>query len=117
MQKAKILYICQYFYPETFRGNDIAFHLAAKGHRVHVVTGIPNYPAGKFFAGYGLFQKRHEEIRGVKVTRLPIVPRGNNKFTLIFNYLSFQIVAWIYILFHAIFHRYDKVFVQQLYPL
>ena len=37
----KILFVCQYFYPETFRGNDIAFHLAEEGHDVHVVTGIP----------------------------------------------------------------------------
>ena len=37
MNKKKILFVCQYFYPETFRGNDIAFHLAEKGHDVHVV--------------------------------------------------------------------------------
>ena len=46
----KILFVCQYFYPETFRGNDVAFHLAEEGHEVHVVTGIPNYPAGKFYS-------------------------------------------------------------------
>ena len=31
-EKKKILFVCQYFYPETFRGNDVAFHLAEKGH-------------------------------------------------------------------------------------
>ena len=51
--KKKILFVCQYFYPEVFRGNDVAFHLAEKGDGVHVITGILNYPAGKFFAGYG----------------------------------------------------------------
>ena len=56
MEKKKILFVCQYFYPETFRGNDVAFHLAEKGHDVHVITGTPNYPAGKFFAGYGVFK-------------------------------------------------------------
>mgnify|MGYP000275548800 FL=1 len=78
MNKKKILFVCQYFYPETFRGNDIAFHWAEEGHDVHVVTGIPNYPAGKFFSGYGIFKKRHETIRGVHVTHLPIVPSGND---------------------------------------
>lgn len=124
----KILFVCQYFYPEVFRGNDIAFHWAEQGHDVHVVSGIPNYPDGKFHDGYGLFKKRHEtlvqDVQGlkkfkgsVKVTRLPIFPRGNNKIMLMLNYFSYLIVAWVYMLFHAFFHRYDRVFVQQLSPV
>lgn len=114
----KILFVCQYFYPETFRGNDVAFHLAEKGHDVHVITGTPNYPAGKFFAGYGIFKKRHEVVRGVKVTRLPIVPRGaDNKIMLMLNYFSFLIVGSLYMLWHTIFHKYDLVFCQQLSPV
>lgn len=124
----KILFVCQYFYPEVFRGNDIAFHWAEQGHEVHVVSGIPNYPDGKFHEGYGLFRKRHEtfvqDVQGVqrfkgsvKVTRLPIFPRGNNKIMLMLNYFSYLIVAWVYMLFHAFFHKYDRVFVQQLSPV
>ncbi|MBQ3787195.1 MAG: glycosyltransferase family 4 protein [Bacteroidales bacterium] len=113
----KILFVCQYFYPEVFRGNDIAFHWAEEGHDVHVVCGVPNYPHGKFYEGYGLFKKRHEVINGVKVTRLPIFPRGNNKIMLMLNYFSYLIVAWVYMLFHALFHKYDRVFVQQLSPV
>lgn len=124
----KILFVCQYFYPEVFRGNDIAFHWAEQGHDVHVVCGIPNYPDGKFHKGYGLFKKRQEtlvqDVQGfkkfkgsVKVTRLPIFPRGNNRIMLMLNYFSYLIVAWTYMLFHAIFHKYDRVFVQQLSPV
>ena len=137
----KILFVCQYFYPEVFRGNDIAFHWAEEGHDVHVVTGIPNYPDGVFHKGYGIFKKRHETFvssskssnqefenssisdstsKGqgrVRVTRLPIVPRGNNKIMLMLNYFSYLIVAWVYMLFHALFHKYDRVFVQQLSPV
>lgn len=113
----KILFVCQYFYPEVFRGNDIAFHWAEEGHDVHVVCGVPNYPKGKFFDGYGLFKRRHEVVNGVKVTRLPIVPRGNGKVTLMLNYFSYMVVAWVWMLFHAIGHRYDRVFVQQLSPV
>ncbi len=109
---------CQYFYPETFRGNDIAFHLAEEGHDVHVVTGIPNYPKGKFFPGYGLFKKRNEVINGVRVTRLPLVPRGeDNKIMLMLNFFSFFIVGWFWMLFHALWHKYDLVFCQQLSPV
>uniref|UniRef100_UPI003FF151D5 glycosyltransferase family 4 protein n=1 Tax=Alloprevotella sp. TaxID=1872471 RepID=UPI003FF151D5 len=118
MKKKKILFVCQYFYPETFRGNDIAFHLAEEGHDVHVVTGIPNYPKGKFFTGYGLFKKRHEVINGVRVTHLPIIPRGeDNKIMLMLNYFSFLIVGWIWMFFHALWHKYDMVFCQQLSPV
>lgn len=114
----KILYVCQYFYPETSRGNDVVFHLAKEGHKVHVVTGIPNYPEGKFFEGYGVCKKRHEVIDGVKVTRLPIVPRGtDNKVKLALNYFSYMVVACVWVLFHAIGHKYDCVFVQQLSPV
>lgn len=113
----KILFVCQYFYPEVFRGNDIAFHWADQGHEVHVVSGIPNYPDGRFHDGYGLFKKRHEVVNGVKVTRLPIFPRGNNKIMLMLNYFSYLVVAWVWMLFHALFHKYDRVFVQQLSPV
>lgn len=113
----KILFVCQYFYPEVFRGNDIAFHWAEQGHEVHVVSGIPNYPDGKFHEGYGLFKKRYETVNGVKVTRLPIFPRGNNKIMLMLNYFSYLVVAWVWMLFHAMFHKYDRVFVQQLSPV
>lgn len=118
MKKKKILFVCQYFYPETFRGNDIAFHLAEEGHDVHVVTGIPNYPKGKFFPGYGLFKKRHEVIKGVRVTRLPLVPRGEDKkIMLMLNFFSFFIVGCFWMLFHTLWHKYDLVFCQQLSPV
>lgn len=113
----RILFVCQYFYPEVFRGNDIAFHWAELGHDVHVVCGIPNYPDGKYHKGYGLFKKRHEVVNGVKVTRLPIIPRGNNKIMLMLNYFSYFLYAWVWMLFHAIGHKYDRVFVQQLSPV
>lgn len=114
----KILFVCQYFYPEVFRGNDIAFHWAEEGHDVHVVCGIPNYPDGVFHEGYGWFKRRHEVINGVKVTRLPIIPRGkDNKIMLMLNYFSYLFVAWVWMLCHAMFHKYDRVFVQQLSPV
>jgi len=52
----KVLIITQYFWPESFRINDLAKGLAAKGHQVTVLTGKPNYPDGKFFPGYGFFK-------------------------------------------------------------
>ena len=53
-----ILVISQYFYPEQFRINDICQEWVKKGYKVTVVTGIPNYPEGKFYPGSGWFKKR-----------------------------------------------------------
>ncbi len=36
---------------------------------------------------------------------------------LLLNYFSYFIVAWMYVLIHAISHKYDCVFVQQLSPV
>lgn len=47
----KILLITQYFYPENFKSNDIAFELVKRGHEVDALVGIPNYPEGKIYSG------------------------------------------------------------------
>ena len=82
-----------------------------------MVCGVPNYPDGVFYKGYGWFKRRHETVNGVRVTRLPIIPRRNNKVMLMLNYFSYLFVAWVWMLFHALFHKYDRIFVQQLSPV
>ncbi|MGO4929546.1 glycosyltransferase family 4 protein [Fundicoccus sp. Sow4_F4] len=91
--KKHILVYSQYFYPEQFRINDICLELVSRGHKVSVVTGIPNYPAGNFFNGYDWKNKRNENWNGIEIYRMPIFPRGSNKFSLSLNYLSFVIAA------------------------
>ena len=59
----KILFVSQYFYPETFRGNDLVFDLIQKGHDVTVLTGKPNYPIGIFFEGYKFWGIQNELIK------------------------------------------------------
>ena len=71
----KILVITNHYWPEEFKITELAENLVAKGHEVTVMSGIPNYPAGKFFPGYGLFSKRKEEKNGVKIHRMPLIPR------------------------------------------
>lgn len=55
--KKHILVVSQYFYPETFRINDMCQEWVKRGYKVTVVTGIPNYPMGKTFEGYGFTKK------------------------------------------------------------
>ncbi len=51
----KILVVTQYFWPENFRINDLTAALMDRGHEVTVLTGMPNYPGGSLFDGYGWF--------------------------------------------------------------
>ena len=86
-----ILIISQYFHPENFRINDIASEWVERGHKVNVLTGIPNYPEGKFYKGYSWRANRNEEYKGVSIHRIPIIPRGHTKIGIVLNYLSFVI--------------------------
>lgn len=118
MKAKRLLFVSQYFYPEVFRGNDVVFDLANRGIDVTVVTGIPNYPKGKFFKGYGFLKRRKEVINGVKVIRIPQIPRGSNSIQLLLNYISFALNASVFIFFHAIFNKkYDYCVLQQLSPI
>lgn len=120
MPKTKrLLFICQYFYPEIFRGNDIAYDMARRGVDVTVICGTPNYPKGKFFSGYNWVKRSHEIINGVNVIRVPIIPRGDgSKLKLLVNYFSYFITAVIYLPFHLLLNsKYDACFVQQLSPV
>jgi glycosyltransferase involved in cell wall biosynthesis len=113
----KVLFVSQYFYPETFRGNDIVFDLIEKGHEVTVLTGKPNYPLGKFFEGYSFWGIKKEIINGANVIRIPTFPRGNGgAVRLILNYLSFFIFSFPYSRF-KLDTNFDIIFVQQLSPV
>jgi glycosyltransferase involved in cell wall biosynthesis len=112
-----ILIITQYFWPENFRINDLALGLIAKGHQVTVLTGMPNYPDGRFFSGYGIFKKRVEDYYGVKVLRVPLVPRGKSKgWQLAFNFFSFAFMASLLASFYCR-GTFDVIFVFEVSPV
>ncbi|MCD7761778.1 MAG: glycosyltransferase family 4 protein [Lachnospiraceae bacterium] len=95
-KKTHILVISQCFYPEPFRINDICEEWVQRGYGVTVITGIPNYPEGKFYDGYGLKQRRKENWNEINIIRLPLIPRGHNSLGLVLNYLSFPVSEYIW---------------------
>ena len=112
-----ILIITQYFWPENFRINDLALGLLERGHRVTVLTGIPNYPDGRFFSGYGFFENVHHDYHDVKVIRVPLVPRGKGGgLRLALNYLSFALCASILAPFLCR-GKFDLLFVYEPSPV
>ncbi len=110
-----ILIVSQYYFPENFRINDIAKEWVNRGYKVTVITGIPNYPKGKFYKGYGYFRKRKEIIDGVNIKRLAIFPRFNNSLFLALNYVSFVISGWFWAKFTNI--KADLVFNFEVSPM
>lgn len=118
MEKKKIIIITNYFYPENFKINDIAFDLAVKGNDVTVLTGIPNYPGGKFYSGYGFLKKNIEKLNNVNIIRVPQIPRGNgSKFRLALNYISYLIFLTIYSFYISITKKFDLIFVHHVSPI
>jgi len=93
----RILFITQYFAPETEIGGirilEIASRLQAMGHEIAILTGLPNYPSGRLFESYRGKAWRGtwtETINGLNVTRVPLFPSHDKK-TLprLLNYFSF----------------------------
>jgi colanic acid biosynthesis glycosyl transferase WcaI len=116
-QKNKILVVCQHFWPENFRINDICEYFIESNCDVEVLCGLPNYPSGKFPAGYGYFKNRKQTHNGINVRRSLEIPRGKNtNLRILINYLSFPFFS----LFHIprlLTNNYDKIFLYQLSPV
>ncbi|MFQ6836301.1 MAG: glycosyltransferase family 4 protein [Thomasclavelia spiroformis] len=89
----KILIISQYFYPENFRINDLALELKNRGHKITVLTGLPNYPKGEYFDGYDDKKNCDEIWNDIPIYRCKLRPRKTGSVNLIKNYLSFVIEA------------------------
>lgn len=114
----RILLVTQYFYPEVFKSNDLAFELVKRGHQVDALVGIPNYPDGKYFKGYGIFSKRHEVINGVNVYRCFQTPRGKGGWRLPINYFSYVISGCLYVLFYFAWKKkYDCIIGHEPSPI
>lgn len=91
----KLLFVSQYFWPEEFRSNDIVRGLCDRGYNITVLTGLPNYPAGRFYRGYSFFKGPfREKWEGVTIVRMPLFPRGRSSRTMIaLNYISFALFS------------------------
>ena len=110
-----ILVVSIHYYPESFRITNLCEKWVKRGYKVTVVTGIPNYPEGNFYKGYGWFKKRKEIINGVNVRRLKIFPRKTGKIRLALNYFSFLFRGFFFAKFNRI--KADYVFTFGISPL
>lgn len=107
----RILVVSQYFWPENFRINDLVKEWVQRGHQVTVLTGIPNYPAGRVFDAYREHPRAFAHYEGAEVVRVPMLPRGIGSLRLILNYLSFVLGASIFGPWHMRGKPVDVIFV------
>ena len=93
----RILMLTQWFDPEpTFKGLTFARKLVERGHQVEVLTGFPNYPAGKLYPGYRLRLWQRESVDGISIVRVPLYPSHDRSVVRrAWNYLSFALAATI----------------------
>ncbi len=112
----KILVVCQYFWPENFRINDLVLGLKEKGLEIVVFTGKPNYPTGKFYKGYSMLGKSKEIWNGITIHRTPLITRGSGRgLRLFLNYLSFALIGSIKAFFLKV--DADVILVYQQSPI
>ena len=113
----KLLILSQYFWPENFRINDVVEGLTERGHAVTVYTGLPNYPGGRFFDGYGFLGPLRERYKSAEVRRAPLIPRGSGGgLRLAINFLSHAFFATVFapVLARG---RFDAILVYEPSPM
>ncbi|HOL32775.1 MAG TPA: glycosyltransferase family 4 protein [Anaerohalosphaeraceae bacterium] len=91
----RILYLTHFFQPEPiFWALPLAKELSRKGHQIEVLTGFPNYPAGKLYDGYRIRMLQREVLEGIDVIRVPLYPsHDNSAWRRILCYTSFGLSA------------------------
>ena len=94
----RILFLTQYFPPETGasqnRLGDLSHRLSALGHKVTVLTALPNYPKGEFYPGYRGRLVMTEDDHGIRIVRTWLYTTKTKSFLRrVLNYLSFSMLS------------------------
>jgi glycosyltransferase involved in cell wall biosynthesis len=108
-----VLYLSQYFPPEVGatqnRAYEMATNLVRMGHKVTVLTEVPNHPKGVIHAGYRGKLAVREKLEGVEVLRVWVMTSPHKTFaTRLAFYLSFAVMASLAGMLER--KRYDVVF-------
>jgi len=111
----KILVVSQHYWPEPYPSADVCEQLAKRGHTVHVVTDVPNYPMGYIYPEYRAGKRRQEEHNGVQIFRTFTIGRRNNILFRFLNYYSFAISSTLFV--NKLKGDYDAVFTYQSSPV
>ena len=100
----RIIFFTHYFPPEVnapaARTYEHCKEWVSKGHKVTVVTAVPNHPQGRVYPGYKNKFYQKEKIDGINVIRVWTYVTANEGFVKrIFNYLSYMFAVILLIPF------------------
>jgi colanic acid biosynthesis glycosyl transferase WcaI len=99
----KFLILTQYFPPEIgapqTRLHAMVRELQELGHKVEVVTALPNYPRGRIFPGYKWTLYRREDLGGAAVHRVWLFPAMGAGIARMLNYCSFAVMCLLGLIF------------------
>lgn len=87
----RILVVTQCFYPDIYAVNDIVEEMVKRGHKVTVLTGLPDYTTSKIPPAYRHGKRRHEHYKGADVYRVQTIARHHGPIWRSLNYLSFVV--------------------------
>lgn len=114
----KVLILSQFFHPENFRANELALLLKQENLEVEVLTGLPNYPQGSFYKGYSLLGPYSDQLKSLKIHRVPVIPRQSGKsWQLVLNYLSFVFLASVFGFWKLRNFKFDVIVVWNTSPI
>ena len=106
----RLLIVTQYFWPENFKINDLAYKLAQRGNQITVLTGFPEYPSRCFFKTFYHKPSLFANNKGINIIRIPTLSRGKSIVSLILNFLSFLISASFIGLLRLRSCKFDVIF-------
>ena len=87
----RILVVTQCFYPDIYAVNDIVEEMVKRGHKVTVLTGLPDYTTSKIPPACRHGKRRHEHYKGADVYRVQTIARHHGPIWRSLNYLSFVV--------------------------
>ncbi|WP_026662035.1 glycosyltransferase family 4 protein [Butyrivibrio proteoclasticus] len=91
----RILVVTECFWPDIYAINDIVEKLVKRGHRVTVLTGLPDYTTTEIPPEYRHGQNRHQNYKGADVYRVQTIARHHGPIWRSLSYLSFVVAGWM----------------------
>ena len=113
----RVLILSQYYWPESFRINDVARALLEKDMQIEVLTGKPNYPRGEIYSGYRAWGCQCETHQDIAINRIPLLSRGGGGVRLMLNYLSFVVSGLLFAPWMLRRKQFDVIFVYAPSPI
>ncbi len=112
----RILAVSQGFYPDNYHINHIVEDMQQRGHKVTVLTGLPDYTTGKVPKEYKYFRRHRDCLGRAEVWRVPIIARRSGVIMRFLNYLSFAVSGSIFCAFKK-FEPFDVIYVWGVSPV